>query len=99
MLMLITGIVLGVLIVLLCLRILYLRGAVVVLTARNKALGADLTTNKENLARLAAKVQDMQRPFQANFTDEQLHQMAVKINDRVVRLYEAQQAEGLQKLN
>jgi hypothetical protein len=97
--MFITGVVLGVLIMLLCLYILYLRGAVGVLKQQNSVLFADRAANKENLARLAAKVQDMQRPFQANFTDEQLHQMAVKINDRVVRLYEAQQAEGLQKLN
>jgi hypothetical protein len=69
------------------------------LSSRTALLFADRAANKENLARLAAKVQDMQRPFQAHFTDEQLHQMAIKINDRVVRLYGAQQAEGLQKLN
>jgi hypothetical protein len=97
--MLVTGVVLGVFITLLCLYILYLRGAVGVITQQNKVLLADRTANKENLARLAAKVQDMQRPIQAHFTDEQLHQMAIKINDRVVRLYEAKQAEELQKLN
>jgi len=96
---LIIGAVFGVALVFAGLYILYLRGALAVLIGQNKVLESERAASKINLANLAAKVQELKKPMDVHFTDEQLHKLAMLVNDRVVRLYSAQQAEDITKLH